>query len=50
MEVERERMFGGELRKPTFVLNWQRAYELEPQHEADGVQRIAQREFVNAPA
>jgi hypothetical protein len=25
-------------------------YELEPQHEADGVQRIAQRGFVNAPA
>ena len=48
VEVERQRMFGGELRKPTFALNWQRAYELELQREAEGVERIAQRVFMNA--
>lgn len=48
VEVERQRMFGGELREPSFALNWQRAYELELQREAESVQRIANRVFVHA--
>ena len=48
VEVERQRMFGGELRRSTFSLRWQRTYELELQREAESVKRIAQRVFVNA--
>jgi hypothetical protein len=48
VEVERQRMFGGELREPSFALRWQRAYEIELQREAESVQRIANRVFVHA--
>ena len=48
VELERQRMFGGELREPTLALNWQRAYEVELQREAESVQRIAHRVFLNA--
>lgn len=45
---ERQRMFGGELREPTFTLRWQRAYEIELQRGVEGVERFAQRILVNA--
>ena len=48
VEAERQRMFGGELREPTFAIRWQRAYEMELQREAEKVQRVAERVFVNA--
>jgi hypothetical protein len=48
VHAERQRLFGGELREPSLARNWQRAYELELQREAEGVQRIADRMFVNA--
>jgi hypothetical protein len=48
VEQERQRMFGGELRQPSFGLRWQRAYELELQREAEGVQRVATRVLMNA--
>lgn len=48
VEAERQRMFGGDLRKPSLALNWQRAYEIELQREAESVQRFANRVFVSA--
>lgn len=45
---EHQKMFGGELREPTFSRNWQRAYELELQREVEGIERMAQRFLVNA--
>jgi hypothetical protein len=48
VQVERRRMFGGELREPSLALNWQRAYEIELQREAESIQRITHRVFVNA--
>ncbi|HZL29044.1 MAG TPA: hypothetical protein VFC39_21135 [Acidobacteriaceae bacterium] len=43
VEAERKRMFGGELRRPTLARDWQRAYEMELQREAEHIQRFAQR-------
>ena len=48
VEEEHQRMFGGELREPTFAVSWQRAYEIELQREAESVKRVAQRVFVGA--
>lgn len=45
---ERQRMFGGDLRKPTYARSWQRAYECELQREAAGIKRLAQRILVHA--
>ena len=48
VEEERRKLFGGELREPSYSRSWQRAYELELQRELAGVQRIAQRVFAHA--
>jgi len=41
-------MFGGPMRVPTLARNWQRAYEIELQREAESVQRIAHKMLVSA--
>jgi hypothetical protein len=46
VEEERQRLFGGDLRQPTYSRSWQRAYELELQRDATTVQQFAQRVFV----
>lgn len=48
VEVERQRLFGGDLREPSLSRNWQRAYEAELQREAERVQRVAQWVSVHA--
>ncbi|WP_433966008.1 hypothetical protein [Tunturiibacter gelidiferens] len=48
VHAERKRLFGGELREPSLARSWQSAYELELQREAESVQRITDRMFVNA--
>jgi hypothetical protein len=48
VEEERQHMFGGELRKPTYARSWQRAYELELQREASKVKNFAQKVFIHA--
>ena len=44
---ERQRIFGGDLREPTFSRDRQRAYELELQKQIESVERIAQRVLVH---
>lgn len=48
VEIERQRLFGGELREPTFARDWQRAYEVQLQHDAESIKRAAERVFVHA--
>lgn len=48
VEEQRQRMFGGELREPTFARSWQRAYELELQLEASKIKRGVQKVLVHA--
>jgi len=39
--LQRQQMFGGPLREPTFTASWQKAYERELQKETERVQRVA---------
>jgi hypothetical protein len=48
VEEERQRMFGGQLRQPSFSLRWQRAYEIELQRGAERVQRGVDSIFAHA--
>ena len=48
VETERQRLFGGERRSPTFSISWQRAYEIQLQRKAEGVQRVADKIFAHA--
>ncbi len=48
VEEERQKLFGGEAREPSYSRTWQRAYEAELQRELTQVQRIAQRVFAHA--
>lgn len=48
VEEERQRMFGGQLREPTFSLRWQRAYEAELQRGAETVRRGVDSVFAHA--
>lgn len=48
VEMEKQRMFGGELREPTFARNWKRAYDLQLERDAESVKRAAERVLVHA--
>lgn len=48
VEEERQRMFGGPLREPSFSQRWQRAYELELQRGAETVRRGVDHVFAHA--
>jgi hypothetical protein len=43
VERQRQQMFGGPLREPSFATSWKRAYERELQKDTERVQRLAQR-------
>jgi hypothetical protein len=48
VEEERQRMYGGPLREPSFSLRWQRAYEAELQRGAERVRRGVDSVFAHA--
>jgi hypothetical protein len=48
VEQERQKMFGGEARTPTFSASWKLAYDSELQRDADRVQRMAVRYLQHA--
>jgi hypothetical protein len=45
VERQRQIMFGGTLRKPTYAASWRFAYERVLQRDTDRVQRMARRYF-----
>ena len=46
--IERQRLFGGELKEPSMAVSWKRAYQLELQQDTDRVQKVAERYFIPA--